>query len=398
MVASFEQVGWSEEHSGWAVPEARQPLPPASPPDSGPGGGWRRQGPAAAVLVLVGAVVAFVLALGVGTIQARRAAPGPSSTGTATRPSAPVDPVVDKVDDAVVNISTTLGYRNGAAAGTGMVLTSAGQVLTNNHVIEGSTRITATVATTGRSYTATVVGTSPSQDIAVLQLQGASNLKTVSVSSTTVRIGDVVIALGNAGGDGGAPEVATGRVIGLNQAITATDEGGGNAQRLTDLIQVSAPIESGDSGGPLANTAGEVVGINTAAAVGGGRYRSATTSGYAIPISKALSIVKQIQSGVETDSVHIGLPAFLGVQLAPTPAAGGGALVAGVEPGTPAASAGIAAGDTIVSVGGTAVTSASSLSTALQEYDPGDTVTVGWTTSSGASRSARVTLATGPAD
>jgi S1-C subfamily serine protease len=415
MSDNFEHTGWSEEDTAWAVPDIGQPPyqagpiagpPPSSPPSRSPGNG---------LLVLIAAVVAFALALGVGTIQARNSSSGSNSTGTASGPVATVpstdtgggtdasapsstNAVVDKVDDGIVNITTTLGYQRGAAAGTGMVLTSSGQVLTNNHVIEGSTRITATVATTGKSYTATVVGTSPTDDVALLQLDGASNLKTVSVSTASAKIGDPVVAMGNAGGQGGLPSVATGAVVAVDQAITATDEGGGNARRLVNLIEVSAPIESGDSGGPLANSSGEVIGIDTAASVSGGRLRSATTSGYAIPITKAMTIVKQIQSGAASDQIHLGLPAFLGVQLSPTGGTTGGALVSGVEPGLPADSAGIAAGDTIVSVNGADVSSSATLSTALAGHKPGDKVTIGWITASGGSKTAKVTLTTGPAD
>jgi len=414
MSDTFEHAGWSEGTSAWAVPEMGAPVPPAVPggPGSGPTG--RDPGghsPGAAVLVLVGALVAFVLALGFGAVQSRLTSPASTSTDAAGRAftdlpatgrdsSAPssANRVVDKVDDGIVNITTTLGYQHAAAAGTGVILTSTGQVLTNNHVIEGSTRITATLATTGKTYVASVVGTSPVDDIAVLQLQGAANLKPVPLSSTPAKIGDSVVAMGNAGGEGGLPAVATGQVIALDQAITATDEGGGNPRRLTNLIQVSAPIESGDSGGPLANASGEVVGIDTAASVGGGRLRSTTTSGYAIPIAKALSIVKQIQSGNPTEQIHIGLPGFLGVQLTPGSTAAGGAGVAGVESGKPAAGAGIAAGDTIVSLNGATVGSSSALSGALRGLRPGAKVSVGWTTSSGAARSATVTLAAGPAD
>jgi S1-C subfamily serine protease len=242
------------------------------------------------------------------------------------------------------------------------------------------------------------VGTSPTDDVALLQLDGASNLKTVSVSTASAKIGDPVVAMGNAGGQGGLPSVATGAVVAVDQAITATDEGGGNARRLVNLIEVSAPIESGDSGGPLANSSGEVIGIDTAASVSGGRLRSATTSGYAIPITKAMTIVKQIQSGAASDQIHLGLPAFLGVQLSPTGGTSGGALVSGVEPGLPADSAGIAAGDTIVSVNGADVSSSATLSTALAGHKPGDKVTIGWITASGGSKTAKVTLTTGPAD
>ncbi len=406
MSDKFEYRGWADHDAGWAVPDGQDQRQGTSllyeTSASPPAGPSKRHGPSSAMLVLVGALVAFVTALGIGTLESRLSPATSPATSTAAGAPANIhsstNAVVDKVDDGIVNITTTLGFQNGVAAGTGMVLTSAGQILTNNHVIAGSTRILATVATTGRSYAATVVGTSPTDDVAVLQLDGASNLRTVSISSTAAKIGDSVVAMGNAGGEGGLPSVATGTVIALDQAITATDEGGGNARRLTNLIQVSAPIESGDSGGPLANTSGEVIGIDTAASVGSGRLRSTTTSGYAIPIAKAMSVVKQIQKGVETEQIHLGLPGFLGVKLAPAGPVSGGAVVSGVESGTPAASAGLTAGDTIVSVDGAAVSSAAALSTSLQRHNPGDRVTIGWTTSSGAPKSAKVTLVPGPAD
>jgi S1-C subfamily serine protease len=183
-----------------------------------------------------------------------------------------------------------------------------------------------------------------------------------------------------------------------------SDDNGGNLERLTELIQVSAPLQAGDSGGPLANRSGQVIGMDTAAEVSGPRFRSTSTAGYAIPIDKALSIAGQIESGQASATIHIGLPAFLGVQLAPQ---GGrlprtstvtGALVAGVERGTPAATIGLAAGDTITSVDGQAVDSASALSRLLQAHRPGDRVTLGWTDAGGTTHSATTSLTTGPAD
>jgi S1-C subfamily serine protease len=299
-----------------------------------------------------------------------------------------------------VNIDTVLGFQSGSAAGTGMVLTSSGEVLTNNHVIQGSTKITVTVVDTGRSYTAHVVGTDPSDDVAVLQIEGASGLKTITAAKSTVSVGDPVVASGNAGGRGGTPTSVAGTVVALGQAITATDENGANPERLTDLIQINAAIESGDSGGPLANSAGEVIGMDSAAEVNGTRFRSTSTSGFAIPIAKALSIVQQIDSGKTSSTVHLGLPAFLGVQMAGTGAASsaGGALVAGVERGTPAATIGLAAGDTITSVNGQAVDSPTQLTTLLHAAHPGDKVAVGWTDQSGSHQTAQATLIAGPAD
>jgi S1-C subfamily serine protease len=348
---------------------------------------------------------------GSATSQSSPQSSASSSSATANLSADQVSAIAAKVDKGVVDIDTELGFQNGRAAGTGMVLTSTGEILTNNHVIDGSTKITVTVVDTGKTYTAKVVGTDPTDDVAVIQLQGASGLKTISTAkASSVSIGDPVVAVGNAGGRGGTPSVAAGSVVALNQAITATDDNGGNAERLVDLIQVDAAIESGDSGGPLANANGEVIGMNSAAEVSGTRFRSdgTSTAGYAIQIEKALSIASQIEAGKASSTIHLGLPAFLGVQMANTGGTGrgsrttvpasAGALIAGVEPGTPADSIGLGAGDTITSVNGQAVTSASGLTTALQASHPGDQVSIAWTDSSGSQHSARATLTTGPAD
>jgi len=332
------------------------------------------------------------------------AATAPPATATDDLTSAQVASVAAKVDDGIVNIDTVLGFGEGRAAGTGMVLTSSGRVLTNNHVIAGSTKITVTVVDTGKTYTASVVGTAPTEDVAVLQLQGASGLKTITTAkASTVDIGDPVVAAGNAGGKGGAPTVAAGSITGLNQSITASDSDGSNAQRLTGLIETDAAIQPGDSGGPLADADGNVIGMDSAAEVTRTRGRGTTTRfGYAIPIEKAMSIAAQIQSGNASATIHIGLPAFLGVQLVGS-ANGfgrnpGGAVLAGVESGTPAASIGLGAGDTITSINGNAVTSASTLSAALAAQRPGDRVSVGWTDSDGTPHTANATLIAGPAD
>jgi S1-C subfamily serine protease len=327
-----------------------------------------------------------------------------SGTGSSALSSSEIASIAAKVNTGVVDINTELGFQGGRAAGTGMVLTSSGEVLTNNHVIQGSTKISVTVVATGRTYTAHVVGTAPSDDIAVIQIEGASGLKTINTATATVAIGDPVVATGNAGGRGGTPSAVAGSVVALGQTITATDENGANPEQLTNLIQIDAPIEAGDSGGPLANRAGEVVGMDSAAEVSGTRFRTTSTSGFAIPIAKALSVAQQIESGKASSTIHIGLPAFLGVQIAGTGGGRGvvpsstGALVAGVERGTPAATIGLAAGDTITSVNGQTVDSAAQLTTRLQTARPGDQVAIGWTDQSGAQHTARATLIAGPAD
>jgi S1-C subfamily serine protease len=297
----------------------------------------------------------------------------------------------------VVLINTVLGYNSAEAAGSGVVLTSTGLILTNNHVVEGSTEIQVTVPATGQTYTATVVGTDSTADIAVLQLQGASGLTTATVDKDgDPAVGDTVTAVGNAEG-GGTLMAATGPVTGLEQSITTQSEGVSKGEDLTNLIQVDADVVSGDSGGALIDDQGEVVGITTAASSG-----SSNITGYAIPIEDALTVAKQIVSGEASDTVTIGLPAFLGVQLSTTStglpgATGTGAVVGGVIADTPAAQAGLVAGDTITAVDGATVTSGDDLSAALADHAPGDQVQLTWTTATGASQTATVTLIEGPA-
>ena len=293
----------------------------------------------------------------------------------------------------VVDIVTTIGYDRGEAAGTGVVLTSDGRILTNNHVIEGSTRITVTVLSTGRSYLAKVVGTSPANDIAVLRLQGASGLTTARLGdSTAVRVGDEVTGVGNAGNEAGT-SAAKGTVTDLDEQVTASDGTGTDAETLTGLIEIAADIRSGDSGGPLYDAAGEVVGIDTAAQTSA--RDGATVAGYAIPIDHALDVAQQIVAGVDDETIHQGLPAFLGIQLA---AYGTGTTIAGVVDGSAAEAAGLGAGDTITSIGRTSVASTDAISSTIAGHDPGDRVTVAWTDAGGVAHSGTVILGSGPAD
>jgi S1-C subfamily serine protease len=293
----------------------------------------------------------------------------------------------------VVDIVTTVNYDQGEAAGTGIVLTSDGRILTNNHVVEGATSISVTVLSTRRTYEAAVVGTSPTNDIAVLQLKGASGLTTARLGdSSTVGVGDDVTGVGNAGNDAGT-SAAAGTVTALDEQITATDGAGSDSETLTGLIEIAADIRSGDSGGPLYDAGGRVVGIDTAAqttARGG-----STVAGYAIPVNHALEVARQIVAGVDDATIHQGLPAFLGIRLAPW---GTGTTIAGVVDGSAAEAAGLGAGDTITSIGGTPVAKPDAISAAVASHDPGERVRVTWTDAGGVEHGTTVTLGSGPAD
>ena len=296
----------------------------------------------------------------------------------------------------VVVINTNLSYANASAAGTGMVISSSGEVLTNNHVIRGATSITVVVPSTGHRYSAHVVGYAIGADVAVLQLTNASGLTTVSLgSSAGLRRGDTVTAVGNARGTGRLVS-ASGAIRALGQSITVNDDSGGTA-RLTGLIRTDADLEPGDSGGPLLDASGRVIGIDTAAS-SSYAFQSASSEGFAIPISKALAIARQIEDGRGSTTVHIGSTAFLGILVQPASrgADASGAVVVRVVAGGAAARAGIEAGDVITRIGNRAVSSTTTIIAALQVKHPGDRVAVTWAGTDGSSTTATVTLASGP--
>jgi S1-C subfamily serine protease len=356
-------------------------------------------GALATIIIIIGIVIGYVV-WGSAPVSSPTVSPTPSTT-TAPAPSKSSSAALaSKVDPELVDVNTTLGYEDEAAAGTGMVLTSTGRVLTNNHVINGATSISVIDVGNHKTYSATVVGYDLTGDVAVLQLEGASGLKTVSIGdSATVRVGSPVVALGNAGGIAGTPSVARGKVTALDQSITAVDEASGASEQLTGLIETNAPIQAGDSGGPLLDASGQVIGMSTAASTGY-FFGGGTRQGYAIPSATARSLAALITTGAASDTVHIGPTAFLGVEVAAFSRGSSsiaGAVVVGVWSATPAESAGLVPGDVIVSINGQSVSGPTELTTILQALRPGDTVQLGWQDAAGQSHAASVTLDTGPA-
>jgi S1-C subfamily serine protease len=307
---------------------------------------------------------------------------------------------VARIGSGVVVIRTSLAYQGGSAAGTGMVLTSSGEILTNNHVIRGATKVTVLVPGTSHAYTATVVGYDVADDVAVLRAAGASNLATVTTAaSAKLVVGDRVTAVGNAGGTGTLTS-ATGTVTELERSILVSDDNGG-AARLTGLIGANAAVEPGDSGGPLLNGAGAVIGMNTAGSTGYVSRSSTATQAYAIPIGKALSIAQKIDAGRASARIHIGATSFLGVLVASSLRNGDftspGVVVAGVTRGSPAEAAGLTAGDVITAIDGHATSTQSSVAAAILAKKPGAKATIRLTDPSGVARSTTLTLASGPA-
>ncbi len=398
-------------------------LPPPPPPrtqDVLPGGPSRRRG---RLLVLLASIVAFALVVATGLGLVFSASPGapaavssapirtvPQSGTNGNRTDGGIDvrSIASRVAPAVVDINTTFTSFSmpgaaGRAAGTGIILTSSGEVLTNNHVIQNASTIRVTVDS-GSTYTAEVLGVDPTHDVALLQLQGASDLPTATLAdSSSLVIGEEVVAMGNALGRGGAPSVTAGTITGLDRSIIARSDIGGG-EHLQNLIQTDAAISPGDSGGPLVNADGQVVGMITA---GANVHTSTSTNvAFAIPADDAISVVDQVRSGNEGPNVIIGEAGYLGIEVAPldpgTAARLGlgsdanGVLVAGTLANGPAEQAGIATGSVITAVDGQKISSADQLGSALHQHAPGEQVQVTWVDGSG-SHTATVRLTSGPA-
>ena len=445
------------------------PLP-SMPPPPPPRPPRRRVG-----LLSYLAVALAAGALGAGSVVAlyhpaasSSAAPAPSSSGAAPAAPAPLPSTavprpssgsgansgsLSKVEQGLVIINTTLQYSSEAAAGTGMVINAAdGLVLTNNHVIENATKITATVAATGRNYPATVVGYDVTGDIALIRLQNFSGLHQVPIGdSSKVRKGDAVTALGNAQGQSQIVSAA-GQVTAINQTITASDQGGTvKTETLHGMIQTNADIVAGDSGGPLVNSAGQVIGMDTA----GNDVRfpdQQNAAGFAIPVNTARSVVSEITAGHASSTIVVGYPPFIGIYVGqgtssnpqdqatqqqqqnngfggfgngfggfgngngsgnggsqscytsnanlsvPTSIApvNSGTLVIGTICGSPATAAGLTAGSVITAINGHAVGSPQSLSTIMSKLHPHDTISLTWVTPSGQHENGSLTLTAGP--
>jgi S1-C subfamily serine protease len=386
---------------------APQPAPAPPPRRHGFGGGFALAIIAAVVLGTGGGVgIGWNLAHLINsptTSQAQIQTVTPATNGNST--SSNPTSIAAKVTPAVVDINTTIQTASATeqAAGTGLILDSTGDVLTNNHVVAGSISVRVTVQGRSGTYPATVLGVDPSDDLAVIHITNVSGLPTVKLAdSSKLQVDDKVLAIGNALGLGGAPKVTQGFITALDQTITAS-ENGNNSETLNGMIQSDVEISPGDSGGALVNTAAQVVGIITAGEATSFRTNTSTVA-YAIPSSTAVRIANQILAGQAGGGVLIGPVGHLGVGVdtldAATAAQLGlsvtsGALVRTVQAGSPAATAGITPNSVITAINSTVIDSSAALGNALQAFKPGDQVKVTWVTGS-ATRTATVTLTSGP--
>jgi S1-C subfamily serine protease len=413
---SYEQ---DRPFGGWTG-DILPPPPPSRDDTPLPGGPPRRKAPRLVVLLASIVAVAVVVATGLGLLFSASSAPAaissspirtvPQSGTNANRTDGGIDvrSVSARVAPAVVDINTTLVSFStpgvaGRAAGTGIILSSSGEVLTNNHVIRNASTIRVTVANHG-TYDAKVLGTDPTHDIALLQLQGASGLPSATLAdSSSLSIGQEVVAMGNALGRGGSPSVTAGTITGLDRSIVARSDIGGG-EHLHNLIQTNASISPGDSGGPLVNADGQVIGMITA----GANVNTSTSThvAFAIPTNDAVSVVDQVRSGNGGPTVIIGQSGFLGIEVAPLDPAtaarlglGGdtsGVVVAGLLRDGPAQQAGIETGSVITAVDGQRISSMDQLGTMLHQHAPGEQVQITWVDGSG-SHTAAIRLIAGPA-
>jgi serine protease Do len=368
-------------------------------------------------MVLVVALTALLAGgLGGGIVAVRshateQPAGGPAvgpAVSAAAAPSAPaaattsqLQAALAKISPSVVDITTVGGGEGGffggdvSGAGTGVITRSDGEVVTNAHVVAGATSIRVQIPGHSGTVTATIVGSDTSDDLAVLHLQGVSGLPAASFGATsTVHVGDPVLAVGNAEGYGGAPTVTEGIISAMNRDLPA-DQG---TSALHGLLQTDAAINPGNSGGALVDTAGRVIGITNAIAAGS-RGQPAQNIGFAIPTDTVLRALPALRAGrnVGGGQSNQAPTAFLGVELQDTNR-GAGAVVAAVDPGTPAADAGLQAGDVITAADGTTIGSAADLQSVIARHKPGDKIKLTWQPSSqGQTRSATVTLTTRPA-
>src|SRR4051812_16650540 len=302
------------------------------------------------------------------------------SGGTPTSTTTTVGAVTSVYDNAYRGVvEITVNEANGTAQGSGFVYDAAGHIVTNEHVVEGGNSMSVRFWN-GARYTATVVGTDPSTDLAVIKVNApASVLHPLQIAdSSSVQVGEQVVAIGSPYGL--EETVTSGIVSALHRQMTAP-----NNFTIPDSIQTDAAINHGNSGGPLLDLNARVIGVNAQIKSETGEN---TGVGFAIPSDTVRSIASRLASGGTVRH------AYLGVSIASTPN-GDGVVLNEVRPGTPAAKAGLQTGDVVVRINGQKVTDASALSQAIDDKQPGDKITVTYTRN-GSTHTAHVTLATRP--
>ena len=350
----------------------------------------------AVVAALLGGVVGAVVGSRSQQTEVERFFPNRS---VLTKPQ-DIQEVLAKVESAVVSIdSDSSGSSSGGdfveAAGSGMILTPDGEVLTNNHVVSGATSVTVTLFGQSQPLAAHVVGTDPGEDVALVQIDHISGLPTVTFGdSGQALVGDSVLAIGNALALAGGPTVTEGIISAENRSLTAENDSG-QTENLTGLIQTDAAINPGNSGGPLVNAQGQVVGMNTAVASSTTGNAPTQNIGFAITVNSVKPLLAGLRTGGTGGSGGSGAApsatpaqnaAYIGVTVGDvTPqlrqqdhlSASSGALVTSVEPGSPAQASDVHVNDVIVEFDQDAITSPQALTSAIHPLKPGTHVILG---------------------
>lgn len=367
---------------GGAAPHEEQPPP-------GQRGLMGKVVAAALIAGLVGGGAGFggayaLLGSGTGGTASPTLSSSPASSSSDTPALGSIAAAAAKATPSTVDIRVQLAQ--GVAEGSGVILTADGDVLTNNHVVSGSTGQIRVTLSDGSTHSATVVGTSPSYDLAVIRIEGVSGLTAATLGrSEDVKVGQQVVAIGSPQGLSGT--VTTGIVSALNRTVEVSGESAGSASVVYNGLQTDAPINQGNSGGPLVNLDGQVIGINSAIATAGSSTGSIGL-GFAIPIDQARRVAQEI---IDTGKATKPVLGVQGSTAASSASATGGATLAGIVAGGPAEAAGLQQGDVVTKVGDAIVSDFSDLVARVGSYAPGDQVTLTYTRG-GQTQTATVTL------
>ncbi len=387
---------WSRPSTPTQPTAAAEPAEPTEPiesadPSEPAAAGPKRQRPwlrqtgalVAAVVISAAATGGVVHAIDSGNTK-NATPPAASPTSVSNLPSAAqlstsVKSALAKIEPSVVIINdtvTTSGNGRGGfggfggfqadGAGTGIIISSDGYVVTNAHVVNGASNIKVTLPNNGGTHDASVVGMDTTKDLAVIKVSGVSGLTAATfANSDTVQVGDSVIAVGNALGYGGSPTVTEGIISAKGRSLSDSED------NLSGLFQTDAAINPGNSGGPLVDTNGDVVGINVAVATGTST-EPAQNIGFTIPSNTVVQAIPDLKAG-KSSTGNNQSTTYLGVEIAD---AQNGAGIVAVQPGSPAAKAGLQPNDVITKFNNTTITGSSDLQQAVRSQKPGDTVTL----------------------
>jgi putative serine protease PepD len=358
-------------------PSFQAPLPPAAPK--------KKTGKVAGILAVLVAVGLIAAAIGTAVTGDEEANDSPVTTQTTLQSSSPivtaapssngeaktaVGEAVKVIGPSVVTITSDVSNGmggNGQSAGTGIIITPEGEIVTNNHVVEGATAIMVRLAGQVDPVPATLLAADPSNDLALIKINGQDLPAATFADPNTIAVGDPVVAMGYALALDGEPTVTSGIISALNRTLAIDAE-----VSLDGLIQTDTAISSGNSGGPLVNLDGQVVGINTAVARDD-MSSAANNVGFAISVTEILDVLDWLRSNTD-GSVRVS--GFLGVTIASRNDGGQGAVIQTVAPGSPASTAGLKVGDIVLEVDGQPISGQVGLVAAIRDASPGDEVTI----------------------